>query len=629
MMRRLTGMARHSNYVRSAFILLDRTSETEEQLRKGTHVFTLGAPAVVRGRVVDQQGHPIGGAEVVVGRRDSDARTQTTALDGTFALAGCKPGKVLLTAEAKGYACTTIEVEASNDAPPSEVTLPPGNTLRVRVKDRFGAPIRNASIEFSDEYDLRTGERKNRPVLPSARLKTDENGLVVWDSAPDVPLVLEVSAASYMSATGVKARPDGTEYVVVLHNSVTVSGTVRDEESGELLPRFRMICGWPEYSWDGQTRFKESSMPEQWLNFSGGTFKHTFREPMVYGMTNRGYMMRIEAEGYASFVTRTVLPDEREARLDIKMRPSPLNWITVLLPDGRTAVDTDVGLVSTTASLRLTPNGFSRQQGYPYDRSALIVTDAKGRFSWSANEQLLQIISANLLGYAEATPAELRDQSILRLRPWGRLEGIITSNGKPLVAQQLMLQLTSDARGIRLDHDSYRATTDKDGRFRFEKVPPTHLLLQRAEKSQHDDSTSYLAFETVAVEPGATTTLHLDARDRSFALQPRWPDGLNPDPGWEIQLRLQKPIAGAAPGTFRASGAPSHFLQAVPGGSYEAKDVLPGEFRVHAQVLSRAVPGGPWALEAVGIGSVTVPDGDTDAIEISDLQISRPPQAGN
>jgi RNA polymerase sigma factor (sigma-70 family) len=628
MIRRLYGGASHSNYVHSKHIFVDRMSEVEEQLKSGTHVFTLGEAVIVRGLVTDQNGMPVAGAEVLVGGRgDVSARRQISTPDGAFALAGCKPGKNLLTAEAKGFASTTIEIEATSDAPPFQLALAPGKMLRVRVVDKVGQPVKGATLMFHNERDLHTGKRKGPILQSNFRPKTDENGLALWDNAPDMELTCDVDAPNHMRVDDVKFRPDGMVHVLVLPNAVNISGTVHDEESGEPIPRFRIVSGRPDNNPLGPETVSWSGLERHWLDFSGGTFRHAFREALVSGMANPGYVLRFEAEGYTPFISRTISPDESHARFDVKLRASVSNAVTVLFPDGRPATDTDVALVSATASLRLTPNGFSRRNAF--DRGALLTTDAKGRFTYIPNERVLRIIAAHPLGYAEATPAQLHEQAVLRLQPWGRIEGVLTSNGKPITNQRLSLDLAIGLlNSVSLDFETFEAKTDAEGRFTFAKVPPTGLRLQRIEQAEGANSWAHMPLERVDVGPGETKMVRLDGHDRRFTLQLRWPDGLNADPQWHIHLSLQKSM-GESLGAPHAPRARIYFLQPTSNGSYSAKNVLPGEYRVHARVGSQQVPGGPTALEALGDGTVIVPDDQSGIIEIGDLHVAPPAQASN
>jgi hypothetical protein len=72
-----------------------------------------------------------------------------------------------------------------------------------------------------------------------------------------------------------------------------------------------------------------------------------------------------------------------------------------------------------------------------------------------------------------------------------------------------------------------------------------------------------------------------------------------------------------------------YYLRPTGDGSYESKDVLPGEYRVHARVLSQQTAGGPATLEFLGDSSIVVPQGETGLIEVADLELAPPAQARN
>jgi len=219
---------------------------------------------------------------------------------------------------------------------------------------------------------------------------------------------------------------------------------------------------------------------------------------------------------------------------------------------------------------------------------------------------------------------------VLRLQPWGRLEGTLTSNDKPVSGQRLSLDLAiGHLKSVSLDSETFESKTDAEGRFTFPKVPPTSLRLQRIEQSPGANSWAHRPLEGVDVGPGETKMLRLESRNRTFALQLHWPDGVKPDPKWHIHLSLQKSI-GESPGVPPYQPQLRYYVLRPTGDDrYEAKDVLPGEYRVHARVGSQAVAGGPFALEALGNATVTVPDGESGVLEIGDLELAPPAQGGN
>ena len=168
-----------------------------------------------------------------------------------------------------------------------------------------------------------------------------------WDNAPDQELAFDVTAAGYMRSGDVKLQPDGTEHVITLQPALTISGTVRDAATGQPIPRFRIVTGWPNWNpIDNTTNFQWSTIDRFWLSFDGGKFQHTYEEPVLGGTPNHGFVFKFEADGYAPFVTHPVAATERDVRFDVTLNPASATEVTVLQPDGGPASGVDIGLVS-------------------------------------------------------------------------------------------------------------------------------------------------------------------------------------------------------------------------------------------------------------------------------------------
>ena len=139
------------------------------------------------------------------------------------------------------------------------------------------------------------------------------------------------------------------------------------------------------------------------------------------------------------------------------------------------------------------------------------------------------MIAAGAQGYAEATPAEISENPIIRLQPWGRLEGTWLSGGKPASGRELFFQFGSagtDAVGS--DFQAYDIETDGNGRFTFPKVPPgLHKLARRIPLDAHSWTEDII--RDLAIRPGKTTTVTLASfellRDRAVALACRFEVG--------------------------------------------------------------------------------------------------------
>jgi hypothetical protein len=279
MIRRLYGSARHSEHVGSGMIFVGQNLEAERQLRAGTHVFQLGRALTIRGVVVDSSEQPIADAQILVGRHgESSGRETKTAVDGTFAVNGCKPGKNLLSAEANGFAAATMEIEAAPDSERFRIVLQPGRQLRLRIVDRDGQPMPRASLIFDSRSHA---DRVPAQAESQARFNKSvgQDGEVIWSNAPAGDLYFSVFGKGCMELRDAKVGAEETAHTFRMSPALVVHGSVRDAETGEKIPRFRIVGGWPQNrTGEGDPNPRWSGLERHWLNFLAVDFGTRFRK---------------------------------------------------------------------------------------------------------------------------------------------------------------------------------------------------------------------------------------------------------------------------------------------------------------------------------------------------------------
>ena len=508
------GGANHPDFVGSASAALSRDFEAKTQMLAGTYVFKLNPAITVRGLVKGPDGQPIPNADVLVGHvAEGGAREAQTGSDGTFSIKGCKPDERCITAEAEGYAPASLQVELTNHPGPYELVLQPGKLFRLRVVDEDGNPVPGASI-WLDTF--RNGEPWEGDTNPSPQVyfsrKTDTDGRIEWTNAPDQKMTFTASAAGYMNSGDVTFQPDGTEHVITLGSSLTISGTVNDATTGQPVPRFRIAAGWPQYDPIAHTtNVSWSTMDRFWMNFNGGTFNHTYDEPVVGGDKDPGFMFKFEADGYAPFITRLVHASDHAVRFDVALQPAAATEVTVFAPDGGLAAGVDIGLVSQGARLSLVPGGFSHDN--IQSSGTLLETDNQGQFALPPDPEITQVVVAASQGYAEVAPAELATNPVITLLPWGRLEGTYSSSGQPLAGRTLSIQYAKNSFQTITCDSSFQTKTDNDGHFIFSKVPPGNhevtLIVPFHDNFGHD-GWSEEPLQPVTIQAGEATTVTID-----------------------------------------------------------------------------------------------------------------------
>ena len=636
MIPRIVGSARHPQHAPSKTVHTRRTPEAEKELRAGIYVFQLDGTSVAQGVVVDSEDRPIPGGTVRFGEiGNSSGRETTTDSNGVFELAGCKLGKNLLTAEATGFAPTTLSVEITENSASFRLRLDPGKTLQLRVVDTTGHPMAGAIVTYQRWFD----RGPETPIQVVFSRQTDAEGRAIWETAPDREMPFGFSKRGYMSVNDVRLRPYGQEHTVTLPPTLTIAGTVTDTVTGKPIPRFRLTCGWPATNpVDGSIQPLWSPLERLRLNFDGGTFRQTFEDPVIILATNRGYIFKFEADGYAPAISRTVASDEGEVHLAIKLQSAHSTTITVLLPDGQPAVNADLGLESLGVRLRLLPGRLR----YIADGSVL-GTDAKGQVRLPPDEAIQRIIVAHAQGYAEATPAALRAEPTLRLQPWGCIEGACWSGGKPVAEREMFLEfMESNINQISFDLIAYRTTTDSQGQFTFDKVPPGRLrLIQLVPLSRSEIGNNWMfkPLTTVEVRPGETTKVELGKSDRTVRLRLGWPEGWQRQSGWRVGASIGTPMQFPTEGIetnpqalkqwqeqnqARLSSASFFSLEESGTGSWTAGDVPPGSYVVRVFVFVRDTnnPAGPESLLGRFEIPAVVPEGSPSSIlDLGDLPL--------
>ena len=111
----------------------------------------------VRGRVLDEAGRPIGGAQLKLQVQFTGARTRaarqhgtvTSDEDGVFLIDNVDPGEIQLTTRADGYAVNELKslvVEPATDLDGVTVILQPGASVTGQVTDPAGQPVAFAQL---------------------------------------------------------------------------------------------------------------------------------------------------------------------------------------------------------------------------------------------------------------------------------------------------------------------------------------------------------------------------------------------------------------------------------------------------------------------------------------------------
>ena len=439
----------HPDYVKTSLSVSrdDDTAVGRERfagLRSRKIVTPLRLGTVALGQVVDDLGEPIAGARIGTSWHERAVFTDT---QGQFGLGSLPPGEVMCIASADGYAPRKFRVEAGGAA--ARVHLDPGGVLRARLVNPQGEPIPGATLVLEDGFgDGALGWDG----------KTDDDGRVTWRSAPpDRTFTFTAYAPDYRYRRQFPLAVDpDVEHTIILEPALRVTGRVVDADNGQPVARFKAIPGQsrehPDFDRNGlyygtnglyQLRFSEAGEP----------------------------VIRLEAEGYETEVGYPEPGPDREARCDFQLRRTdPQGGVrgVVFNPDGSPAAEAEVVLCSLEKSAMLGRERFLM-------RSDSIVTnaDGEGRFAFPVVRTPHTVAAVSPHGFGR-TSVRSNAPAVIRLQPFGAIEGVLLLDGQPQAAKIVQLSDPSYSYysgAVSLDVAAFQAKTDAEGQFRIDRVP--------------------------------------------------------------------------------------------------------------------------------------------------------------
>lgn len=145
-------------------------------------------------------------------------------------------------------------------------------------------------------------------------------------------------------------------------------------------------------------------------------------------------------------------------------------------------------------------------------------TDVEGRFSLPWNDTNVVVAVANEMGFCLAQSCDLIKSPKMIVRPWSRIEGRRINGGQPVVGQRLryriaMSFLVSQELQGTISVADPQVTTDSEGRFAFEFVPPVDVLLYGMHKHPQK---GFIALQQAEVEAGKTNRIEIATQGRTI-----------------------------------------------------------------------------------------------------------------
>ncbi len=529
-----------------------------ERDREPVAKIVLDRGLTVSGRVTDEAGKPIAGA-LVRTKFLNDIREAKSGDDGVYRLAGCEPRAARIVVSAKGRATDLKELTIEPEMGPVDFQMKPGGTVRIRVLDENGNPVPKARIFFQrwrGQFDYFEFGHVNQYA--------DKNGFWVWNEAPLDEFKADICPPDGMQLASQPLIARAEEYVFRTPPALVVSGKVIDAVTKKPIKEFRVVPG---------VRSSETHM--NWVPseiFSAASGQYQIR----HSHDSFAHLLRIEADGYQSAVSRDIKSNEGKVSIDFELTRGKDVAAKVVTPRNIPATGAKIALGVAGAQINVHNGDIDGGSTYASRETA----DDKGHFHFPAQDKDFQLVITHPSGFAHIRSTPDWDLTrIIHLEPWCRVEGTFRIGKKPASNVPLSLDVTSvrsNGDGVPSIFTTHYVTTGPGGRFVFERVIPGPGWLGRHLMLTVDDGAAVVTSSCMMqAEFPAGKTVHIDlgGTGRAIVGKLRPPDGFKEKVRWNFALvtgRSDAPQAEALSPNFTATidRDGTFRIDDVPAGSY-------------------------------------------------------------
>ncbi|MDY7095367.1 MAG: carboxypeptidase-like regulatory domain-containing protein [Acidobacteriota bacterium] len=536
------------------------------------------------GRVMDEEGRPVAGAEVVLGpaegqggaaanaagRMSREARWRSavraaTDGEGRFELAALPATTLDVRVQATGFAPLRVagvealipEGSAVAAANLGTFIVSPGVAILGRVVDEDGAPVAGASIHpLHEGMNMGMSSARHRASLLSSLTGAAESGedgrFAVEGLSPGDRKLLWVQAEGFLATSvGTVEAPTEAPVEVVLQRAARIEGLVEDEE-GEAVVGVRLFAQWQEMGKDGKPTGEES-----------------------------GAQSETDAEGIF-FVD---VPPEGEITLKAwsasYLDPEPL---VVEAPAATQAKSVRI-VLQRGATLR---GRVTTGSGQPVTKAQLIIGSSRGESDGEGRYRLEGLAQGKtLVALFHPVYGSLREEVEIRSGEntldwtveggWQVSGRVVDPQGEPVAGAELELDGTRR-------RPFERVYSDGAGRFVFDQVAAGRYQL----RAEHQAFAPAAREEPIVVEGGPVTGIEVAlTTGATVSGQVR---GLEPDQLSSVRIEASRPKGQNLRGQVRYDGA------------YEVHNLLPGSWTLVAHLDGR----GRMAREPIFIEAGTV-----------------------
>jgi beta-lactamase regulating signal transducer with metallopeptidase domain len=410
-------------------------------------------------------------------------------------------------------------------------------------------------------------------------------------------------------------------------DSPLVSGSVRDEATGESIPNVRVVAGVP---FKGTNHATTVWQPHTIREFTGGSYAWSAQN--AYDAMK----LRIEAPGYETFTTDWLIKKNGPQTLDVTLKRDEGVEFTVVAPDGKPTAGAVVAIAMSNRTVRIKDKAIEgadqprpEKPSEQWRRPDLGKTGADGKFTApTERDPTAMLCIVHESGYFErpfgaylAIAGKPLESRKIVLQPWGRIEGEVRWKDKPGANEIVEMVVMRDAADYPvIESAMIKLPCDEQGRFVVEGVTPGQVQIFHVSRSG-DETPYFHAHVHPVVKGGETTRVVVGGRGRTVSGSLK---GLTDYSGLTVRIAPNTP----RPGDQDLMAAWSAFAQTEVGklyfrepaavkadGTFRLDSVLPGYYQVFIQnadntiyhIERLSVPAeSPDAAEPLDMGEIAI-----------------------
>lgn len=441
--------------------LQDKQKLTSAMLRDGSAKIVLSTGVSIRGTVVNTAGDPVTKGLIIWHDEPYYGSTvHEVEIDdkGHFKTIPLPPGKHPITVVAPGFMPVRQIVNATKSMEPLSFEMKPGKRLTLKIVGSNGNPIPKARISLGKWRGVESLYNHRHSNVLNSRIPThsDENGVYIWDWAPDDTVTYEIYPKKFASKT-VTLIATEAEHVIELAPLLIASGKVTDMETGKPVKEFRVV---PVSVY--RPKFLSTSF-DHTVPGENGHYEIKLND----GMYDRRHQIRIDADGYRSALSKNSFGLENgHITQNFSLEPAKVREGLVVDKNGRPVPSAAV-LQCSPSILPIISNNKLEWSGQE------IKTSKEGRFQLAATFEPILVRVIHESGFAEVLRKQRQKIGTITLQPWAKVSGRLLQNGKPVSDHRIYFKPVRDGKlGEPRFQDSYTTLTDSNGRFDFDRLPP-------------------------------------------------------------------------------------------------------------------------------------------------------------